>query len=308
MKKIPLFFFLIFSGIICAQSELDIRNYYLNEIVSQKAVSEPYTLNEEPVDWREDAVAKITSFEFMDPSYLKMTMVLHMLNYKLGDEVYQKAIRAYAFHQKKNIENSTLADFKRVLEETSNTDLTEFFNDWITGKGYPSYEINWYQNNANVIHIIASQTQSDDAVSFFEMPLPIKVVAEDGTSQIIRLEISEDKQNFDGYIPFRIDEVLVDPDYQLISRNNTVKLGVDQEVLNQEISLYPNPAKSFLKVHNNSEAVVEKVSIFNMLGKLVLEESNPMASIDLKPIGFGIHMVKIQTNQGTLHKTILKEQ
>ncbi|MCK0131944.1 T9SS type A sorting domain-containing protein [Flavobacteriaceae bacterium F08102] len=308
MKKIPLFFFLIFSGMMCAQSKLDIRNYYLNELVSQKAVSEITTLNDEPSDWREDAVSKITSFEFMDPSYLKMTMVLNMLNYKLGDEVYLKSIKEYAFNHEGSLENSTLDDFKTILETHSQRDLTEFFNDWIKGKGYPSYEVNWYQNKANVIHIIVSQTQSDPSVSFFEMPLPIKVIANDGTSQIIRLEISEDKQSFDGYIPFRIEEVIIDPDYQLISRNNTVKLGVDQDLLNQEISLYPNPAKNFLKVYNNSDAIVEKVSIYNMLGKLVLEETNPMASIDLKPVGFGIHLVKIQTNQGTLHKTFLKEQ
>jgi hypothetical protein len=45
-----------------------------------------------------------------------------------------------------------------------------------------------------------------------------------------------------------------------------------------------------------------------MLGKLVLQQSNPIAAINLKPLSFGIHLVKIETSKGTLHKTILKAQ
>ena len=45
-----------------------------------------------------------------------------------------------------------------------------------------------------------------------------------------------------------------------------------------------------------------------MLGKLVLQETNPIAAINLRPLSFGIHLVEIETSQGTLHKTILKEQ
>lgn len=87
-----------------------------------------------------------------------------------------------------------------------------------------------------------------------------------------------------------------------------MKTGVDQEQLNTLISLYPNPAKNILNIQSSNDAVVEKVSIFNMLGKLVIEETNPIAAINIKPLSFGIHLVKIETSQGTLHKTILKEQ
>ncbi len=57
----------------------------------------------------------------------------------------------------------------------------------------------------------------------------------------------------------------------------------------------------------DGKAVVEKVSFFNMLGKLVHEELNPLTAIDLKQLPLGMHLVKIETNQGTLHKTILKK-
>ena len=176
------------------------------------------------------------------------------------------------------------------------------------GKGYPTYEISWFQNEKNRdINIVVNQTQSDRSVAFFEMPLPILVSNEEGDRQVIRLEISENKQTFTGFIPFKITSVEIDPDAQLITKNNIVKTGVDQEALNASITLFPNPAKNLINIQNMGNAVVERVSIFNMLGKLVLVEDNPIAAIDLKPLQFGIHLVKIETTQGTLHKTILKE-
>ena len=140
------------------------------------------------------------------------------------------------------------------------------------------------------------------------MPLPIKVSSKNGESQFIRLELSENKQSFNGVLPFKIENIEIDPEYQIISKNNIVKNGVDQEILNTTISLYPNPTRNILNIQNSSEAIVEKISIYNMLGKLVLQEANPIAAINLKPLSFGIHLVKIETSQGTLHKTILKEQ
>lgn len=309
MKKLLLLFCSFLPALMFAQQTLDIRDLYLSELLQQSEYDEPSFVQSSDLEWRKDAIKKITSFEYNDPSFIKLTMALHMLKYKIGESTYNNAVAEYNYTRQKEDTEVSFLKFKEALETSSSMDLTEFFDDWIVGEGYPSYEINWYQNNANIIHIIASQEQSSRSkVSFYEMPIPIEVIGPDGESQFIRLELSENKQNFDGFIPFRIENVRIDPNSELISANNTIKKGIDQEELNGEISLYPNPAKSYIKVHNNGDAIVEKVSIFNMLGKLVLEEDNPLASIDLKRIGFGIHMVKIQTNLGTLHKTILKEQ
>ncbi len=259
--------------------------------------------------WRKNTINTITSDNFLEPSFLKTTMVLHMLRYKLEDIVYEKLINRYLTALAANNESVKLSNFIVYLSNYEEEDLTDFTNDWFVGKGYPSYALSWFQNQQNGnLSITIEQKQSDPSVSFFEMPLPIKVSNEDGDSQMIRLEISENKQSFTGNIPFEITKLEIDPDYQLITKNNTVKKGVDQQKLNASISLYPNPAKHSFKIKNNSDAIVEKISIYNMLGKLIMEEDHPLLAINLKPLNFGIHLVKIETNLGTLHKTILKEK
>ncbi len=309
MKKFLLLILFIFSTILYAQDELVIYDSYLHELITVTGEKSILNFDSENISQRKTIVEKITSNTYYDPSFVKTAMILHMLRYKLGDEDYNKGINTYLFELNQSNQKATVRSFKESLENQTDVDLSDFFNDWFVGKGFPSYEISWFQNKKNnTINITAKQNQSNSSVSFFEMPVPVKVSSEDGESQIIRLELSENKQNFTGSIPFNINIVEIDPEYQLISKNNIVRTGIDQEVLNTTISLYPNPVKNSLNIQNSSEAQVEKVSIYNMLGKLVLQETSPIAAINLKPLSFGIHLVKIETTQGTLHKTILKEQ
>ena len=309
MKEILLLILFIFSSLVYAQVETDIHDSYLNELINTTEDKAIMNFDSENIAWRKKTVKKITSFTYNDPSFLKVVMVLHMLQYKLGDEEYTKALNNYLLGLNQQNENATLSSFKESLEYQLDVDLSDFFNDWFEGKGFPSYEISWYQSKKNnTINITVNQHQSDKSVSFFEMPVPIKVSGENNESQIIRLELSENKQSFTGLLPFKVTNVEVDPDCQIISTNNLVKTGVDQELLNTTISLYPNPAKNYLNIQNSSDAIIEKVSIFNMQGKLIIQESNPLLAINLKPLSFGIHLVKIETSEGTLHKTILKKQ
>ena len=309
MKKILPLILLIFSCLSFSQDAININDIYLQELITTPEDDSYINLDTDDLFSRKAIVEKITTENYREPSFVKTAMVLHMLKYKLGDEIFQDNIDGYVLKLNENNTTASIKDFHEYIEKTTGNDLSDFFNDWMVGKGYPSYEISWFQNKkTEEINIIAKQTQSDASVAFFEMPLPIKVNSLNGESQIIRLQLSENKQSFTGKLNFKVDNVEIDPDYHLISKNNTVKHGVDQALLSNSISLYPNPAKNALNIQNISDAVVEKVSIYNMLGKLIIEEDNPLLAINLSRLSFGIHLVKIETNQGILHKTILKEE
>lgn len=308
-KFLPLLLF-IFSCYGFAQSDkpFSVQNAYLHELINSFDENSFNSFDIDDKKWRARTVERLTSSSNrQEASFLKTAMIMHMLKYKIGDNVFNTAVYNYKKQiQEKGLETDIL-EFQYALENESNEELTRFFNDWFKSKGHPSYEIAWFQNKNNDVSFTIKQKQSDDSVSFFELPLPIRLNGENGEIQLIRLEISENSQSFGVRIPFKITSVEIDPDVQLITRDNQVKKGIDQEILNKEISLFPNPAINYLKVQNTSAASVEKVSIYNMLGKLILEEENPDAKIDLKTLSAGVHLVKIETSQGTLHKTILKK-
>ena len=311
MKKYLPLLLLIVSVLTFAQQSkpFTIQNAYLDEILSSYDEASFASFDLEDSTWRQQAVKKLTAVSnVQETSFLKTAMVLHMLKYKLGDDVFQSGLNAYKDYLLAENTTADILDFQFYLENESGVALTRFFNDWFKAKGHPSYEISWFQKEGGQeISFSVSQKQSDHSVSFFELPVPIELIGSKGETQLVRLELSDNKQTFNAVIPFKVVRVDIDPHAQLISANNTSKIGIDQELLNEEISLYPNPVADYIQIQNASEAIVEKVSIFNMLGKLVLEAKDPISAIDLKELSLGMHLVKIETSQGTLHKTILKK-
>jgi hypothetical protein len=139
------------------------------------------------------------------------------------------------------------------------------------------------------------------------MPLPVRINGSKGESEIVRLEVSEDGQTFNTEIPFEIVSIEIDPEIQLISKNNNVTLGADTVELQNGISIFPNPVGSTLSIANNSYAIINKITIYNILGRIVMEEVNPTAKISLDKLEFGIHLIKIDTDKGSIPKTILKK-
>lgn len=241
-------------------------------------------------------------------TYRKGAMILHMLRYKLGDEDFFQGIKNYLTDANLAYKYAKSNDLKEHLQAVSGKDLNEFFNDWLFGEGYPSYDVSWHQNSSSkVVSFTVNQTQSDKSVSFFEMPLPVRVNGTNGQSEIVRLEVSENEQTFNTSIPFKIVSIDIDPEVQLITKNNSATLGVDLAHLQNEISIYPNPVINTLNIQNNSNAIINSISIYNVLGEVVLQIENPSTKLSLNNLNFGVHLVKINTDKGAIHKTILKK-
>ncbi len=241
-------------------------------------------------------------------TYKKGAMILHMLRYKLGDEAFFSGVKNYLADPKLAYSYAHTKDLQGHLELTSGEDLNEFFNDWFYGEGYPQYQVIWSQNDTDkTIHFQVNQSQSHSSVSFFEMPLPVTVKGSGGRSEMLRLEVSEDKQTFVLQLDFDVTSIQVDPETQLISKNNGAVLGIDEETLNRNISIYPNPVSNLLTIEGQENFEVTKITIYNVLGEKILEKENPERIISLDKLKFGIHLVVIDTDMGSLHKTILKK-
>jgi len=242
-------------------------------------------------------------------TYQKGAMILHMLRYKLGDTDFFQAIKNYLSDPQLAYSYARTKELQNHLEKVSGESLTEFFNDWFYGEGYPTYDVTWHQNSSDkIVYFTVNQTQSHSSVTFFEMPLPIKVNGTElGESEIIRLEVSENGQTFNTPLSFNIASIEIDPEIQLISKNNNAVLGVDLKVLENEITVYPNPVKNTLNIKNNSQTILKKITIYDVLGRKIIQKENPSNKISMNKLSFGIHLVVINTDKGTIHKTILKK-
>ncbi|WP_298395423.1 M1 family aminopeptidase [Flavobacterium sp.] len=237
-------------------------------------------------------------------SYNKGAMVLNMLRLKMGDTMFFQALRNYLADTNLAFKYAVTSDLKSHLEAVYGSSLTEFFNDWVFGQGYPTYTItaqNWGSGQAK---INVSQTQSHSSVSFFEMPIPVRLVGTNGQTFDTVLENTNNNQEFIISVPFAITNVIFDPEKDIISKNNSVTLGNENFSLEKAIVIYPNPVTDKINIQLPDTITLQKVTILNSLGQVTSE--NNTTEFPVNQLSEGIYFIQIQTSEGTFHKKIIK--
>ena len=237
-------------------------------------------------------------------SYNKGAMVLEMLRWKMGHTGFTQAIKNYLADTNLAFKYAVTSDLQTHLETVYTQSLTEFFNDWVYNQGYPSYNITYQNWGAGQIKIVVNQSQSHSSVSFFEMPIEIRL---NGSSsfQDVRLEHTQNGQEFIIDVPFVVTSAVFDPKSHIISKDNTISLGTETFTANQTIRLYPNPATSSIKLQLPADYKLQNLTVFNTLGQRIFETSNPEFSVEKLPLG--IHILKIETSKGIFFKNFIKE-
>jgi len=206
-------------------------------------------------------------------SYDKGSYLAQMLWFKLGDSTFFNAIKKYQKDPAVIYGFARTADLKRNLEVESGQDLTTFFNQWYSGQGYPTYNVQWSSIGSSNVKIKVNQVTSHPSVSFFEMPLPLKFI--NATQE--RTIVVDPKLNDEifvrniGFIP---DTVLIDPEYWLISKNNTSAKTVFANTGNPGVEVYPNPMQDPVTVYlHDFNKPSAQLFLYNALGQLVHKQN-----------------------------------
>lgn len=229
-------------------------------------------------------------------TYSKGGYVVRMLKWILGDEAFYSAIKDYHARPELAYGYAKTADLKNSLLQSTGKDFTEFFNDWIYGQGYPTYQIRWNQTSDDMLRIKVSQTQSHSSVSFFEMPLPIKVNGTGGQVAYLTLDHTTNNQNFANLINFPVSSIQFNYENQIIQRNSTVTkdtsiLAVDDSS-KDAVKIYPNPVKNQLSVSGISKD--QNFEIFSIDGKLIKKGSISSGKpVDVTSLSKGVYIFKI---------------
>ncbi len=238
-------------------------------------------------------------------SYSKGSMILHQLRYKLEDPDFFQGIKNYLADPELAFGYVKTAQLQTHLQDQSGLNLDEYFADWFMGEGYPSYDIEWSQSG-NSIFITVDQTQSHSSVSFFEMPLPIKLIDTDDVEHWLRLENTSNGQLFTENIGYTVSTLEFDPNTELISRNNSVTLSnTNLEITN--ILAFPNPVIDQITIATANGILLESSTLFNAVGQLVLQQNASQPTIDFRGMPSGIFILQVSTNKGIIYRTLIKE-
>ena len=108
-------------------------------------------------------------------SYSKGAMVVHMLRWQMGDENFFTALNNYLYDPRLSNKYATTEDLIAHVESVTGSSYREFFNDWIFGEGYTTYNMVYRQGADNAVELELGQVQSSATVEFFEMDVPIRL-------------------------------------------------------------------------------------------------------------------------------------
>ena len=239
-------------------------------------------------------------------SYSKGSMVLHMLRKKLGDDEFFNGMKQYLSDANFAFSYAKTEDFKLKMEASSGVSLTDFFDDWIYNEGYPSYQIEWSLPSSQVIQFKLNQQQSHPSVSFFELPVKVRIHGTGGETQDELLNHTFDGELFDRNVTFNVASVEFDPDADLISKNNNVVLSNRIDRIDLELKLIPNPATTSVRIIKPNDVIITQVSLYNITGQLVSIYEN-QDDINISHLSSGLHFVKLETGSGTIYKSLLKQ-
>jgi len=228
-------------------------------------------------------------------TYVKGGYVLRMMKWILGDEAFYQLLKDYAANPAFAYSYAKTEDFKNQILVSTGRDFTGFFNDWIYGEGYPTYTIKWNQSANLDMNFLVSQTQSDPSVSFFEMPLPVKVTGSNGETAFLVLENTSNAQLFSKPLNFQVLNVEFNYEKQIIEKNSTVAFDdalSTGSVSENEVMLFPNPVSDRLNMKGIKENA--DFEIFSTDGKLIRKgKYSPSQTIDVSRLKVGVYFLKI---------------
>lgn len=239
-------------------------------------------------------------------TYQKGAMILHQLRWVIGDEAFFNSLKEYINDTQLSYNFSRQSHLKYYLEKNSNTDLTDYFDDWVYGEGYPIYDISWVQKGEQ-LNIDISQMQSHSSVDLFNIDLPL-LVRGNGKDSLLRIPISEANFRASYQMPFKVKSVSFDPFFATLGKAN-IKFPLDQS---SDFTLYPNPFKT--EFFFTSDVQITEWELTDIIGKSIIKSelsgvntNSDLIKIDAANFAEGTYILRIKTSDNRIvNKKIVK--
>lgn len=237
-------------------------------------------------------------------TYNKGAMVLNMLRFKMGDALFFQGIKNYLKDANLAYKYAKTSDLQAHLEAVYGSSLTEFFNDWVYNQGYPTYTITAQNIGNGLAQFNINQTQSDASVSYFEMPVPIRVFGSGNQQLDLILNNTINDENFTEIVPFTITNISFDPEKNIISKSNKLTLNREKFELTAA-QLFLNPENNILTLDIPNGISIEKIQFYNVAGQKI-KTTNAINNFDISSWASGVYFMNVKTSVGSQRLKFIK--
>ncbi len=214
--------------------------------------------------------------QFQSMTLEKGALVFHMLRWEVGDDSFEKILRAVLSQYKD--EGVRTGEFERTAEEQSQQQLTPFFSEWLDGTGAPEFTDKYavYRLGNNKGFRTIGEIQGD--MDLFNMPVDLRVETE-GKTVDKRIDVVGTDSQYVIDTFGRPRRVLIDPDGWVLK--NTADLEVRVAILRGQQLAAQGDSGGALAEYQKALKANPQSSLANYrIGELLFSMRNYQAAVN----------------------------
>jgi hypothetical protein len=233
-------------------------------------------------------------------TYKKGAAVVHMLRYLLHDDTkFFRALRTYQSQYRGR--TARTADLQRVFETEAGRPLGTFFQQWIQGQGYPTFNGRWNQVGSTVVLRVSETASVPAATPFFDTDVDYRLSFANGTTQTVRLHQGQPVQTFQFAATGTVISIAVDPDQWVLDlpapapvRDNSLVLSTHTAGSLAPLSLFPIPCHDVLNLAALPAPAV-RGEVVDATGRVVLRQELRAAQpqLDTRALAPGLYYLRL---------------
>jgi len=85
------------------------------------------------------------------------------------------------------------------------------------------------------------------------------------------------------------------------------KSSVGVSSFDNQINIYPNPAKNVLYIENIGNLVISNISLINMQGQIIRQYESRMTQINISDLASGMYFIRLISSKGNIIKKVIVE-
>jgi aminopeptidase N len=173
--------------------------------------------------------------------YEKGALVLHMLRYVLGEDMFWRSMQQYVRANEQQVVETV--DLERAIETATGRNVQAFFTQWVYQGGYPEYQVEFAWDEASRMATVTVRQQQQPGTEhgvetpLFDMPVSLCMALPD-TNQHVPLRIKEALHVFHIPLPVKPQWVSFDPGNWILKK---LHLKLPKELLMNQLAHDPDP-------------------------------------------------------------------
>ena len=181
--------------------------------------------------------------------YEKGALVLHMLRYVLGEELFWRSITQYVSANQHQVVETV--DLERAIDMATGRNMQAFFTQWVYQSGYPEYQVEFAWDEPTHMATVTVRQQQHTGMEhgadtpLFDMPVSLHVVLPDTTQQM-SLRIKEALHVFHLPCPARPQWLSFDPGNWILKK---LQLKLPKDMLMAQLAHDPDSMGRIYAAH-----------------------------------------------------------